>query len=155
MDTKQLHLVHNTLKSIIIVLKQKDDKMAATKVIKLLVLMNNRNRIMDNRAPITVNDGKCEVTAREDGLYGSYSVVCVKVRCTFEQFIAGDAHEAAITKGKQFIHKRGKSSEDFDLLCFDRHEGHFVHPGVWKMKHWKKSEVTDISKNEAKTNQED
>jgi|APGre2960657373_1045057.scaffolds.fasta_scaffold00523_16 hypothetical protein len=130
--------------------------MAATKVIKLLVLMNNRNRIMNNRAPITVNDGNCEVTAKKDGLYGSYSVVCVKVRCTFEQFIAGAAHEMAITQGKKFIHKRGKSSEDFDLLCFDRHEGHFINPAVWKMRHWKKSEVTDISKDKAsKTNQED
>jgi len=132
--------------------------MAATKVIKLLVLMNNRDRQMKNRAPITVNNetGECEAITNEDGLFGSYSVVCVKVRCTFEQFVAGDAHESAIASGKKFIHKRGKSSEDYDLLCFDRHEGHFVNPAVWKMKHWKVSEIKDISKDKAtKSNQEE
>ena len=104
--------------------------MAKTKVIRMMVLMNNRNFHIKNRMKFNSN------------------VVCFKIRCTYEQFVKGDCHQAALNETKKFIHKRLEdSSENFDLLCYNKYEGHFFMPQAWTSSNWKQSDILDISKN--------
>ena len=111
--------------------------MQNTKIIKLLVLINHRNREINIRAKTSPN------------------VFCVKIRCTIDQFSKGDLHEKALSIGKKYIHtKMNASSEDFDLVCFDKYEGHFISKKVWKLPMWKQSQVYDISKDEVSKHEE-
>ena len=97
------------------------------KTVRLMVFMNNRNR---------------------DKVFRSLSttVVCVRIKCRADQYTSGLAHNKAIEVAMKFIHTELKtSSEDFDLLCFSKSEGHFIRPEAWKLPNWNQSEVVDIS----------
>jgi len=83
-------------------------------------------------------------------------VICVKVMCKYEQFVSGAAHNKALEIAKKFIHTDLKlSSEDFDLVCFNKLEGHFISNRAWKLDCWNNAEVVDISNDLSVTNEED
>jgi hypothetical protein len=96
--------------------------------VPIVVLVNHRNRKVENRVSF---NGR---------------VFCYVIKCTYNQFVAGDPYEAAINNSKLFIHKKLKlSSEDFDFLAYDKTTGHFISKKVWKMDDWENSEILDIS----------